>query len=222
MFEDIFLHQKVIAEKLETYGFQKAHNTYRYGVDILNGEFHLEVSVGKNSVPDTKVMEAATAEEYVLYKTNAAGKYVDEIRMAVAAVLQDIADRCYELAIFKAEQSVKLISYIREKYGDEPEYLWEKFPDNAVWRRKDNKKWYGALLTVSRRKLGFQSDEMVEIIDLRSRPEELEKLIDNVRYYPGWHMNKKYWYTIVMDGSVPLEEICRRLDESYMLISKTN
>ena len=121
MFEDIFRRQKVIPGKLETYGFQEVLGTYRYDADVLNGEFHLEVSIGKNAVPDTRLMEAATGEEYVLYKTDAAGKYVGEIRTAVAAVLQDIADRCYELTIFKAEQSVKLIAYIREKYGDELE-----------------------------------------------------------------------------------------------------
>ena len=28
-------------------------------------------------------------------------------------------------------------------------------------------------------------------------------------------MNKKHWYTVILDGSVPFEEICRRIDESY-------
>lgn len=84
-------------------------------------------------------------------------------------------------------------------------------------RRKDNKKWYGALLTVSRRKLGIDSDEIVEIIDLREEPDVLEKLIDNTRYYSGWHMNKKHWFTVVLDGSVLPDEIFRRLDKSYML-----
>lgn len=100
------------------------------------------------------------------------------------------------------------------------EYLWEKFPDNAVWRRKDNQKWYGALLTVSRRKLGCSSDEVVEIIDLRGTPEELEEFVDGQHYFPGWHMNKKHWYTIILDGSVPSDEICQRIDESYALAKK--
>ena len=115
------------------------------------------------------------------------------------------------------EQSVALIVYVREKYGDELEYLWDKFPDNAVWRRKDNEKWYGALLTVSRRKLGIPSDEIVEIIDLRIAPEEMDNLIDHARFFPGWHMNKKHWYTIILDGTVSVDEICRRVDESYLL-----
>lgn len=37
------------------------------------------------------------------------------------------------------------IEYVRKKYGDELEFLWTKFPDNAAWRRKDNRKWYGVL-----------------------------------------------------------------------------
>lgn len=217
MFEDIFRRKKAIAKKLDIYGFQKIKTAYKYNVDILNGEFRLDVTVGKNPVPDTKLTEISTGEEYVLYKTNAVGKYIGEVKSAVAGVLQDIADRCFETAIFKAEQSIALISYVREKYGDEPEYLWDKSPNNAIWRRQDSKKWYGVLLTVSRRKLGFPSDEIVEIIDLRSEPDKLESLIDNEHYLSGWHMNKKHWYTIVLDGSVPTDEICRRVNDSYML-----
>ena len=221
MFEDIFMRKKAVPEKLDAYGFRKIRNSRKYATDILNSEFRLEVNVDKNSVPDTKLTEIATGEEYVLYKTDAVGTFVGDVRNAVANILQDIADCCYETVVFKAEQSVVLISYVREKYGDELEYLWDKFPDNAVWRRKDNKKWYGALLSVSRRKLGIPSDEIVEIIDLRTAPEVIENLIDSVRFFPGWHMNKKHWYTIILDGTVSVDEICRRVDESYLLAKRT-
>ena len=177
----------------------------------------MNIRISKSDLISTTLVEAATGEEYILYKTDASGAFVGEIRTAIAAVLKDISDKCCEAAVFKAEQSVNIIEYVRKKYGDELEYLWKKFPDNAVWRRKDNKKWYGALLTVSRRKLGIDSDEIVEIIDLREEPDVLEKLIDNTRYYSGWHMNKKHWFTVVLDGSVLPDEIFRRIDKSYML-----
>ena len=217
MFEDIFLRKKAVPEKLAAYGFQKIRSGYRYSTNILDNAFALEITVAKGTVPNTKLTEIATDEEYVLYKTDAVGTFVGEVRAAVTNILQDIADRCYETAVFKAEQSVALIAYVREKYGDELEYLWDKFPDNAVWRRKDNEKWYGALLSVSRRKLGLPSDEIVEIINLRAEPEEMENLIDNACFFPGWHMNKKHWYTIILDGTVSMDEICRRVDESYLL-----
>ena len=115
---------------------------------------------------------------------------------------------------------MNIIEYVRKKYGDELEFLWEKFPDNAIWRRKDNKKWYGALLTVSKRKLGIDSDEIIEIIDLRMKPEDIEKRVDMKKYFPGYHMNKKHWITICLDKTVPYEEICSRIDESYVLAVK--
>ncbi|MDE6189435.1 MAG: MmcQ/YjbR family DNA-binding protein, partial [Clostridia bacterium] len=114
----------------------------------------------------------------------------------------------------------EIIKYIRGKYGDELEFLWEKFDDNAIWRRKDNSKWYALILKVSRRKLGVDSDETVEIIDLRVDPKETQTLIDNKRYYPAYHMNKKSWITICLDGSLDMEEICKRIDVSYDLAFK--
>ena len=85
---------------------------------------------------------------------------------------------------------------------------------------KDNKKWYAAVLTVSRRKLGFDSDETVEIIDLRMSPEILAASVDNVRIFAGYHMNKKHWVTVCLDGTMPTEEICTMIDESYALARK--
>ena len=32
---------------------------------------------------------------------------------------------------------------------------------------------------------------------------------------PGYHMNKKHWNTVVLDGSVPEEELERMIDHSY-------
>ncbi|MBD5583515.1 MAG: hypothetical protein HDQ88_00290, partial [Clostridia bacterium] len=113
-----------------------------------------------------------------------------------------------------------IINYVKEKYDDELQFLWRTFPSNAVWRRKDNAKWYGALLILSKRKLGIESDEVTDIIDLRIDPDVLPSVVDGKRYFPGYHMNKKSWFTICLDGSVPFEEICTWLDKSYDLAKK--
>lgn len=79
-----------------------------------------------------------------------------------------------------------------------------------VWRHTDCLK----------EKLGLQTDEIVEIIDLKLQPERIERIIDKERYFPGWHMNKKNWYTMILDNSVATEEICKKIDESYQLAIK--
>jgi predicted DNA-binding protein (MmcQ/YjbR family) len=35
---------------------------------------------------------------------------------------------------------------------------------------------------------------------------------------PGYHMDKRHWNTVILDGSVPDEEILQMVDESYMLV----
>lgn len=35
---------------------------------------------------------------------------------------------------------------------------------------------------------------------------------------PGYHMNKKHWNTIIMDGSIPGEVIRQQIIDSYQLV----
>lgn len=35
---------------------------------------------------------------------------------------------------------------------------------------------------------------------------------------PGYHMNKKLWNTVILDGSIPQGEIERMIDSSFMLV----
>jgi predicted DNA-binding protein (MmcQ/YjbR family) len=37
---------------------------------------------------------------------------------------------------------------------------------------------------------------------------------------PGYHMNKKHWNTVIVDGSVPDKEIFSWIDHSYLLVRK--
>ena len=37
---------------------------------------------------------------------------------------------------------------------------------------------------------------------------------------PGYHMNKRHWNTVALDGSIPDEEIKEMIDASYRLVVK--
>jgi predicted DNA-binding protein (MmcQ/YjbR family) len=37
---------------------------------------------------------------------------------------------------------------------------------------------------------------------------------------PGYHMNKKHWNTIYIDGTIPDKEIISWIDNSYLLIAR--
>ena len=38
---------------------------------------------------------------------------------------------------------------------------------------------------------------------------------------PGYHMNKKHWNTIVLDGEIPRQEVFAMVDHSYALVAKS-
>ena len=50
-------------------------------------------------------------------------------------------------------------------------------------------------------------------------PEKVEELRE--RYssvLPGYHMNKKHWNTVIVDGSIPDRVLKEMIDESYRLV----
>ena len=58
-------------------------------------------------------------------------------------------------------------------------------------------------------------------INLKCEPFMSEDLRRNFHAIkPGYHMNKKHWNTIVLDGSIPDEKILFLIDLSYDLVYK--
>ena len=43
------------------------------------------------------------------------------------------------------------------------------------------------------------------------------RLVDRRIFFPGWHMNKRTWYTILFDRGLDFEELCARLARSRRL-----
>lgn len=219
--KSIFQRKSVNFEKLIAFGFLKKSDIYSYHTTLTGSDFTMTVNVTKQGEVTATVIDPAFNEPYTLHLVDSAvGSFVGSIKMEYEQLLTEIADKCFEPDVFKSQQAKEVIAYVKDKYGNELEYLWQKFPNNAVVRRQDNKKWYAVFLTVSRRKLGFDSDEMSEILDLRMTPEDIEKMVDGIKFLPGYHMNKKHWITICFDGTVSLEEICSLIDESYKLAIK--
>lgn len=209
-------HKRIVEDKLAGFGFKNGE----YSESILDGQFLLRLTADKEGRLFSRLIETAFGDEYILHLVpEAQGEFVGAVKAAYNAVIDRFIENCCETDIFQSKQSHAVIEYARKTYGDELEFLWEKFSDNAVLRRKDSGCWYCALLTVSRAKFGFDSDEKVEVADLRMRPENAD-MIDGKKFFPGYHMNKKSWFTIVLDGSVPNDEIFEKIDESYRLAGK--
>lgn len=121
-------------------------------------------------------------------------------------------------AVFVSKNAQELCAYAKEKYGDELEFLWQKFPKNAVLRKKESKKWYAVFCVVDKTKLGLKESGDVEIVNLKLDPQDVLAFVDNKTIFKAWHMNKKHWVSILLTGkTLPIKQIYQFLDESYAL-----
>lgn len=110
--------------------------------------------------------------------------------------------------------------YIKEAYGALPEYPWESQPSYAVFRHKDNKKWFAVTMCISKRKLGINSDEPVDVVNLKCDPIVIGSLRGEQGFYPAYHMSKTHWITAVLDGETDAEKLKWLLSLSFELTAK--
>jgi predicted DNA-binding protein (MmcQ/YjbR family) len=64
-------------------------------------------------------------------------------------------------------------------------------------------------------------DDFPPRVNLKCDPERALELRD--RYdaiIPGYHMNKRHWNTLILDGSLPDKLIRELIDHSYLLVAK--
>ncbi len=60
---------------------------------------------------------------------------------------------------------------------------------------------------------------LFESVNLKCDPEKAPLLREEYpAVQPGYHMNKKHWNTVAMDGSIPDSLICKWIDDSYQLV----
>ena len=99
------------------------------------------------------------------------------------------------------------------------DHPFESDPDITVLRRKDNRKWFGIYFRVPSRIFG-EGEGGEYAVDLKCEPALSRMLFETYAgVVPAYHMNKLYWITVRLNGSVPREEVAKLLRLSYDLVA---
>ena len=86
----------------------------------------------------------------------------------------------------------------QDAYGTLPDYPFEEDFETAVLRHADTRKWYGIVMRVSRRKFGFDSDEVIDVVNLKLPMEMYGSFGAADGVYPAYHMNKLHWISVLL------------------------
>ena len=215
----LFKNKRFNTEKTLAAGFVRdGENFIRR--EKISDELTAEILIDERGSVTTKIFDT-DGELYTLHLVDgASGEFVGSVKAAHEKILRDVAENCFDEQTYSGEQTLKLVALIREKFSDAPEFLWRQAPNYCVFRRKDNRKWYAVIMVVPRKTLRLAGDGELEILNLRVVPEELNRLVDDEKYFRGWHMNKKSWMTLRLDGTLTFDEISARLEQSYRLASR--
>ena len=214
--EELFRKTKIDFNKISKYGFKKDKSLYKYSKNIMNNTFRVDIEINNDGIVKGKVYDLTFGDEYTNFRIeDSTGSFVGQVRDEFKNVLKDIRKNCFIREDFLYEQSNRITKAIKEKYGDEPEFEWEKFPGYATFRNKDSKKWYGIIMNIDKSKLGENTTGEIEIINIKLEPNEIEYLLKQDGFYPAYHMNKKSWITIILNSTVTDEKIMSLIEKSY-------
>ena len=83
-------------------------------------------------------------------------------------------------------------------YFTQPDYPFDDWMESAVFRHADNKKWFAIVLSVSRRKFGLDSDEVIDVVNLKLPTEMFGSFGAADGVYPAYHMNKLHWISVLL------------------------
>ena len=108
----------------------------------------------------------------------------------------------------------QFLEYCLDTYGTSPDYPFDEDFGTAVLRYADNRKWYAIVMRVSRRKFGLDSDEVIDVVNLKLPTEMFGSFCASDGVYPAYHMNKLHWISVLLPDS-PEDVISFLLNASF-------
>ena len=156
------------------------------------------------------------------YLITIASAEIVEIAISEATVFQcgKIREEYFIKNHFIYPQSNRITQLIYKRYGNEPEFLWEKFDGSGIFRNPESKKWYAGILDVEGSKINKNKKGIIEVLDIKLDPKEIQELLLEPGFYPAYHMNKKSWITIILDESLSDKKIMELIEKSHKLSFK--
>ena len=91
-----------------------------------------------------------------------------------------------------------LLDHCLNTYNTTPDYSFDEDFETVVLRLSYNRKWYAIVMRVSRRKFGFDSDEVIDMVNLKLPLEMFGSFGATDGVYPAYHMNKLHWISVLL------------------------
>jgi len=217
---EIFKRSVVNYTKIKKYGFKKENDKYMFEKLFFNNDFKAIITIDNYGIVKGSVIDLEFNEEYLGLRSEITGEFAQEVKESYKDILIDIKNKCFESKYFIYDQTSRLNKYIKNKYNDDLETLWEKSPGYGIYRNKNNNKWYAIIMNVDMSKLDSTLSGEVEIVNIKLDMTKINDLLNEKGFYKAYHMNKDGWISIILNDTIKDEELFSLLDESYAKVDE--
>jgi len=114
-------------------------------------------------------------------------------------------------------QKEEIILYIEKKYKVKPQFPWAPRAEHMVFKHSKNKKWFALIMGVTGDKLGLETGDIVEVINLKCDTDLSANIRMSKGILPAYHMNKKHWISVILDKRVADDTVKSLIDLSFEL-----
>lgn len=210
----VFEEYQIDTTKLLDYGFVSDEDNYIYREETID-DLSFEIVI--NAIKEEFIIEVKDEENetYDLFNVENANAYASKLQQLGVLLIDDIKSKCF----LNLNIKFKVIEYIKNKYNVDPEF---PFPEDNVTMvfKNEKRKWFVLYMNIKYKSLGIDSNELVDVINVKASEEDINNLIDNKCFFKAYHMNKKKWMTICLIKNTPLVKICEQIDKSFTLVMK--
>lgn len=227
-FEEQFFKRKTLSsQKLLDFGFTKTKSGYCYDKEIMAGDFQAQIEVSNSGQVVGRLIDKDLDEEYTaIHVESQTGSYLGQVREAYGAVLREIAEACFEETPFDLPQTNRLANHLKEKFGDDFDHPFVKYPKYASFRHPANNKWYALVFPLKLDKLDSETKPLAksdlereaEVINIKIDKRNLDQLLKKPGIYPSYHMNKQSWVSLVMDDCLSDQDVFDLVETSRALV----
>lgn len=210
----IKLGQPLSQATLAEWGFENGQARYV----LVEGEFELGMTLSDQEL-ELVVYDLAMEEPYTLFEVaSASGALVTALRQQV----DDILNRILGQQIQDNPLVERLVDYVATTYGLAPAHPFKRHPEIIGFKVPEVDKLFGIFLPVDYCRLDKTSSrtDQVLVLNLKGQPDQILGRIDNCRYFPAYHMNKKHWFSVLLDAQTDWNQLISLLAESYRLVKK--
>ena len=210
----IKLGQPLSQATLAEWGFENGQARYV----LVEGEFELHMTLSDQEL-ELVVYDLAMEEPYTLFEVvSASGALVTALRQQV----DEIINRILGQQIQDNPLVERLVDYVATTYGLAPAHPFKRHPEIIGFKVPTVDKLFGIFLPVDYCRLDKTSmrTHQVLVLNLKGQPDQILERIDNCRYFPAYHMNKKHWFSVLLDAQTDWDQLTSMLAESYRLVKK--